>query len=76
MDQRVIVGLVSGTDWQRLKAALLTAGATHLSEPVSYQPDVTVATLPAGRDAQAFMAKAKKMKGVRYCEPDAMSGTF
>ena len=76
MNQRVIVGLMPSADWPRLKAALLAAGASQLSEPVSYQPDITVASLPAGRDAQAFMNKAKKLKGVRYAELDAMSGTF
>jgi hypothetical protein len=76
MNQRVIVGIERHVDWPRLKAALLHAGAHSLSEPTSYQPDAVVATLGKDSDAAAYIKNVQALPGVRYAEPDAMSGTL
>ena len=76
MSQRVIVGIEPDVNWPQLKAALKSAGAQTISEPTAYQPDAVVATLGAGSDAAAYIRQVRGLPGVRYAEPDAMSGTF
>lgn len=75
MEHRIIVGIDTQADWTQLQAALLRAGARTMSEPTAHQPDAVVATLPAGSDATAYMRQVQGLPGVRYAEPDAMSGT-
>jgi hypothetical protein len=75
MGQRVIVGIEAKTSWALLKAALQRAGAQHISEPTSYQPDAVVATLQPQTDAAAYIKSVQRLAGVRYAELDAMSGT-
>lgn len=76
MEHRVVVGLEPGADWLQLKNKLLKAGADRTTEPVSYQPDAVVATLAGHRDVAKFISHVRTFGGVRYVEPDTMSGTF
>jgi len=78
MGQRVVVGLLEGPQavpWPALRAQLWAAGAVATSAPTAYQPDAVVATLAAGADVAAFIARAQALAGVRYAQADAMSGT-
>lgn len=77
MSQRVIVGIETKAeaDWPKLKAALLHAGAESVSDPVSYQPDAVVVTLPPAQNAMVYMQKVQGLPGVRYVESDTMRGT-
>lgn len=54
---------------------MLALGVQHLSDPTSYQPDAVVATLRDDGEVGAFLAGVKRLAGVRYAEPDALSGT-
>ena len=76
MSQRVIVGIGPDANWPQLKAALMHAGAQTVSEPTAYQPDAVVAPLGKDSDAAAYIQRVRGLPGVRYAEPDAMSGTF
>ena len=75
MSKRVIVGIEPQVEWDRLKRELIQAGAETTSNPTSYQPDAVVATLPDTVDVQAFIEQVKRLRGVRYAEPDGWSST-
>ena len=61
-------------DWAQLKPPLLQAGARSTADPTLYQPDPVVATLGPGQDLPAYIQRVKALSGVRYAEPDALSG--
>jgi hypothetical protein len=74
MNQRVVIAIRAQTPWPALKAALLQAGAQHVSEPSSYHSDVVVATLDSSVNAPDYLKAVSQLAGVRYAEMDAMSG--
>jgi hypothetical protein len=54
---------------------LREAGAEQVADPSPSLPDVVIATLPDAVDVDKFVQAAKRIEGVRYCEPDAFRMT-
>ena len=76
MSQRVLIGIEPNADWQKVKHALLSLGADSAGDPTSVQPDVSVATVPAAKDAGTFLLQVRKLPGVRYAELDSWQSTM
>lgn len=75
MSQRVIVGLHPGADPGTVRKRLEAAGADSVQGPRPELPDVLIATVPDGKDANEFLQQAKSTQGVRYAEADAWRTT-
>ena len=76
MSQRIIIGLESDADWATLDHKLRALGVDSLKAPSADQPDVAVATVPAGQDIGAFLSQAKSLPRVRYAELDAWQSSM
>ena len=70
MAERILISHVSGADVAALDASLRVAGAATVA-PIESLPDTLLATVDAD-DADAFVARASELAGVRHAERDRM----
>ena len=71
MGQRVLIGVDSKADFQKITKELLSLGAEAATGPSAVQPDLIVATMASETNLDEFLTRARKLPGVRYAEPDA-----
>jgi hypothetical protein len=71
MSQRILIGIESQADSGKLKKELLSFGADSANGPSEAQSDLIVVTVPADKNLDEFLLRAKKLPGVRYAELDA-----
>jgi hypothetical protein len=70
MSERVLISHDKDADIEALQAALRSAGAVSVA-PVESLPDTLLANVDTG-DADAFVAHASTLAGVRNAERDRM----
>jgi hypothetical protein len=70
MSERVLISHDKDVDLAALRAALRSAGAASVA-PIESLPDTLLANVDAG-DADAFVASASALAGVRNAERDRM----
>lgn len=74
MGFRIVVGLTDGTAPGRVAERLRAAGAEEVLPYRSELPGVLVALFPADVGTREAVARAVRLSGVAYAEPDAVQG--
>lgn len=69
------IGLEPDADVAEIEHCLKKLGAKEIRRPSPENPDLMRVRLPVSANRKEFIARAKKLPGVRYVEEDAFSFT-
>ncbi|MEV8635155.1 hypothetical protein AB0395_26210 [Streptosporangium sp. NPDC051023] len=72
MGIRIVVGLAGGTEPGQVVERLLEAGADDVLPPRVELPGVLVALFPDAVGSREAAARAGRLEGVAYAEPDVL----